>query len=137
MRTDLLPLLACPYDPGAPLALKKPEPGTTPDEVERGLLACGRCGRRYPILGGIPRLLPDPLRDLGGRPGAGEGDPEWAGKASEMRKRDAEAPGYARHVGAYRTWAEPLRIGSRFRCRPSARASTASRARARSTWSRA
>ena len=32
-------------------------------EVVTGLLACGACGRWYPIDGGIPELLPDHLRD--------------------------------------------------------------------------
>ena len=31
--------------------------------VETGLLACGACGRWYPIEAGIPELLPDHLRD--------------------------------------------------------------------------
>ena len=32
-------------------------------EIVTGLLACGGCGRWYPIDGGIPELLPDHLRD--------------------------------------------------------------------------
>jgi uncharacterized protein YbaR (Trm112 family)/SAM-dependent methyltransferase len=31
--------------------------------VEQGLLACGACGRWYPIIGFIPELLPDHLRN--------------------------------------------------------------------------
>lgn len=31
-------------------------------EITEGLLTC-RCGRYYPIIGGIPRMLPDSLRD--------------------------------------------------------------------------
>src|SRR4051812_28254402 len=32
-------------------------------EVASGLLACGTCGRWFPIEGTIPELLPDHLRD--------------------------------------------------------------------------
>jgi len=32
-------------------------------EVEEGVLYCTTCSRWYPILEGIPRLLPDQLRD--------------------------------------------------------------------------
>lgn len=34
------------------------------DEVDAGKLVCGGCERIYPIIGGIPRLLPDPLIPL-------------------------------------------------------------------------
>lgn len=33
-------------------------------EIEEGLLACKGCGRAYPLINGIPRLLPDPLAHL-------------------------------------------------------------------------
>ncbi|MEM1948629.1 MAG: Trm112 family protein [Candidatus Caldarchaeum sp.] len=32
-------------------------------EISSGLLECGRCGRWYPIVEDIPRMLPDDLRD--------------------------------------------------------------------------
>ncbi len=32
-------------------------------EVEEGVLYCPACGRWYPIIEGIPRLLPDELRN--------------------------------------------------------------------------
>ncbi|MDW8063265.1 MAG: Trm112 family protein [Candidatus Caldarchaeum sp.] len=32
-------------------------------EVSTGLLECGSCGRWYPIIEDIPRMLPDDLRD--------------------------------------------------------------------------
>ena len=32
-------------------------------EVEEGVLLCSKCGRWYPIIEGIPHMLPDELRD--------------------------------------------------------------------------
>jgi SAM-dependent methyltransferase len=34
------------------------------DEVEEGLLVCGGCARTFPVINGIPRLLPDELAHL-------------------------------------------------------------------------
>ena len=34
------------------------------DEIEEGRLDCGACGRGFPIVNGIPRLLPDELTDV-------------------------------------------------------------------------
>jgi len=56
-----LDILACPYDKSR-LTLG----GTTcvNDELPMtGILVCSSCGRRYPISRGIPRLLPDELRN--------------------------------------------------------------------------
>ena len=33
----------------------------TGDEITEGHLACGACGRHYPIIRGIPRLLPSSI----------------------------------------------------------------------------
>jgi len=37
-------------------------PGTAP--VEEGVLRCTGCGRLFPVINGIPRMLPDPLMHL-------------------------------------------------------------------------
>ena len=57
MRPRLLELLACPacYKPFDLVILDG-----TADEVEAGLLLC-RCGATYPVVGSIPRILPDAL----------------------------------------------------------------------------
>jgi SAM-dependent methyltransferase len=54
MRERLLQWLACPACGGA-LALRDP---AGRGEIREGALACGACGARYPIVRGIPRLLP-------------------------------------------------------------------------------
>jgi SAM-dependent methyltransferase len=60
MKTRLLDYIVCPacqetlvLDPGAVTARN--------GEVMEGALTCQRCGRRYPILRGVPRLLPASL----------------------------------------------------------------------------
>lgn len=88
MRPELLSWLACPTDGAAPLELIATAQ-TGLDEVEAGCLACPRCGRAYPIEGGIPRLLPDP---------ATLPPEEWRQKERERRQRDREASYYDRNL---------------------------------------
>jgi uncharacterized protein YbaR (Trm112 family)/SAM-dependent methyltransferase len=59
MNTRLLQLLACPECAGDRLALDvlRQEAG----DVVEGVLACDACRRRFPVIGGVPRLLPDAL----------------------------------------------------------------------------
>jgi uncharacterized protein YbaR (Trm112 family)/SAM-dependent methyltransferase len=59
MRSKLLQFLACPECTSAPLALDVfCQEG---EEIATGVLTCSTCQRQYPIIGGIPRLLPDAL----------------------------------------------------------------------------
>lgn len=59
MRHDLLDILACPLCKGAlTLAAAREEGG----EVVQGTLHCATCGEDYPIVDGIPNLLPPDLR---------------------------------------------------------------------------
>ncbi len=59
MKTRLLSFLACPECANAPLALDAfVHEG---DEVLEGVLSCADCARRYPVIAGVPRLLPDAL----------------------------------------------------------------------------
>ncbi len=61
MRRQMLDVLACPEDRHAPLELHVcSESG---GEVEEGALYCTKCSRFYPIVEGIPVMLPDGLRD--------------------------------------------------------------------------
>jgi uncharacterized protein len=53
----LLKILACPLDKG-PLILIEAEGGTEDAEGAEGALYNPRLRRRYPILDGIPQLLP-------------------------------------------------------------------------------
>lgn len=57
----MLDILACPIDKHYPLELVEIE--SVGDEVKEGILACGKCGRYYPIMEEIPVMLPDELRN--------------------------------------------------------------------------
>lgn len=60
MKPGLLDLLAC-YTCGAPFTLHAY--GRSPGgEVEEGYLDCSTCLERHPIIGGVPRILPNPFR---------------------------------------------------------------------------
>jgi uncharacterized protein YbaR (Trm112 family) len=60
MKRRLMDILACPICKSHPLELIV---FTEKDEIDEGVLLCGRCGRWYPIIETIPRMLPDDLRD--------------------------------------------------------------------------
>jgi SAM-dependent methyltransferase/uncharacterized protein YbaR (Trm112 family) len=61
MKTSFLEWLRCPECNGeGELDLERfGAPGA--DEIEEGALRCRACARLYPIIGGIPRMLPDAL----------------------------------------------------------------------------
>ena len=60
MRRDLVDILACPlcHEP-LTLHVEREEDG----EVLEGHLECTSCHERYPIVEGIPNLLPPDLRE--------------------------------------------------------------------------
>ncbi|HEV2915774.1 MAG TPA: methyltransferase domain-containing protein [Pyrinomonadaceae bacterium] len=62
MRERLLQLIVCPLCGGGPLACEIFE-RTTGNETATGFLSC-RCGAAYPVIGGIPRLLPPALQTM-------------------------------------------------------------------------
>lgn len=84
LRRELLSLLICP-ETGATLSGWD---GTS----DIGELTTPE-GRRYPVLDGIPNLLPDALR------GGAADDTEAAEKRSEMQARDAQVKSYDRMFG--------------------------------------
>jgi SAM-dependent methyltransferase len=57
MKPRLLELLMCPWC-GAGLVLTSFDPGPVGTDVTEGVLEC-RCGRRFPVVNGIPRMLED------------------------------------------------------------------------------
>lgn len=62
MNARLLQLLACPECAGAPLGLDAfLQVG---GDIVEGALSCASCGRHFPVIGGVPRLLPDALTGL-------------------------------------------------------------------------
>ena len=69
MRPDLLNIIACPVCKG-PLALQACAiaPADDPEQgaVREGTLTCAPCNEGYPIVEGIPNLLPPALRDAAG-----------------------------------------------------------------------
>lgn len=60
MRRWLLDILVCPMDKGA---LQLRIFVESDDDIMEGVLICSTCKRLYPIIKGIPVLLPDELRD--------------------------------------------------------------------------
>jgi uncharacterized protein YbaR (Trm112 family) len=60
MRTELLPLLACPVDHQAQLDLVVLE--QSQDHIVEGILVCPACGRWFMITDGIAHLVRDGLR---------------------------------------------------------------------------
>ena len=66
MRPDLLDIIACPLCKG-PLDLQSaaiaPDDAADAGAVRTGTLTCIPCNERYPIVDGIPNLLPPELRD--------------------------------------------------------------------------
>jgi SAM-dependent methyltransferase len=61
MRLDLLDLLACPGCGRGDLDLEgvRLDRSRRPAELGAGVLSCAGCRRTYPVVAGIPRLLPD------------------------------------------------------------------------------
>jgi SAM-dependent methyltransferase/uncharacterized protein YbaR (Trm112 family) len=59
MKIRVLELVFCPHCKGD-LQIEKCIKDS--DDITEGILTCVRCSRRYPVIGGIPRLLPDELR---------------------------------------------------------------------------
>lgn len=57
MKHRLLDLLCCPMCHGGLLL----DTFFRAAEIEEGALTCGHCGRLFPVINGIPRLLPDAL----------------------------------------------------------------------------
>ena len=64
MKPRLVELLACPScGGGLELESGVPDPDC-PAEIATGELACDSCARRYPVRGGVPRLLPQDQPDV-------------------------------------------------------------------------
>jgi SAM-dependent methyltransferase/uncharacterized protein YbaR (Trm112 family) len=85
LRRELRGLLACPEDHGTLAGWD----GTASDAT----LVCAVCGRTFAVTNGLPRLLPDGLREaFGANPADGE-------KRREIAARDAQAANYDRMLG--------------------------------------
>jgi uncharacterized protein YbaR (Trm112 family) len=64
LDAELLEILACPSPDHAPL-----RPGT-PEDPNADVLTCSSCGRRFPVVDGIPVLLLDEATPPPGSEGA-------------------------------------------------------------------
>jgi SAM-dependent methyltransferase len=76
------------------------------DEISEGSLECS-CGRVFPIIGGIPRMLPDKLRANLARY-----HPEYAERYPQVLPRSADHPASPREAGDERETARTLRFYS-------------------------
>lgn len=63
MKTNLLQLIVCPLC-GHHLASASFDGQEASEEITSGLLRCEACGTSYPVIGGIPRLLPPELQTM-------------------------------------------------------------------------
>ena len=61
MNKTMMDILACPMDKNHPLELF--EIKEKDNIILEGALFCQKCSRFYPIIEGIPIMLPDELRD--------------------------------------------------------------------------
>ncbi|BDQ31677.1 MAG: Trm112 family protein [Nitrosopumilus sp.] len=61
MNKTMMDILACPIDKNHPLELFEIE--EKDNVISEGALFCEKCSRFYPIIEGIPIMLPDELRD--------------------------------------------------------------------------
>ena len=61
LKHKLHRFLVCPFDKHSPLLLFVLNDSSS--EIVSGVLCCGKCTRFYPIIDGIPILLPDHLRN--------------------------------------------------------------------------
>ncbi|MDE2901032.1 MAG: methytransferase partner Trm112 [Chloroflexota bacterium] len=59
MRRDLMDILACPVCKSPLLLAAEPE---DVDDIVTGTLRCPDCPQTYPIVDGIPNLLPPSMR---------------------------------------------------------------------------
>ncbi len=93
MKPDLAQYLICPDDRRGALHIaeineERPiESSSSQREIWEGTLVCAECTRTFPVIEGIPRLLPKELQTP-------DVDERQHYTLKEMRLRDAEAPCY-------------------------------------------
>ena len=78
MKRSMLDILACPIDKHYPLELHHID--AAGDDIRQGVLFCAKCDRYYPVIDGIPVMLPDELRNKERDTGFLE---KWKGKTPE------------------------------------------------------
>lgn len=119
MYERLLNYLVCPAC-GSALALTAVgEEGPGDGEIDSGLLRCDSGEHTYPVVGGIPRLLPDAMQTFAGDvarlsaaravpatalTGAGGGDRRTAGRDYDRRTSESFSHEWEHHELGDRTW---------------------------------
>ncbi len=103
MKPRLLSMLICPSC-GKGLSLRVLEKDGR--EIAEGLLTCKGCGNSYPVIHGIPRMLPesmisrqlmDSFRERHGNPAISSGTAE-TGKSQEVKERTSKSFGFQWNV---------------------------------------
>jgi len=99
MKPSLLDLICCPMDGAWPLSLTRYDgpcrAAQNDDEVRHGALRCPHCSASFPVVDGIPSLLPTDDFYRKNRP--------WADQTGERLKRDQEAPTCERSLSPHLT----------------------------------
>jgi ubiquinone/menaquinone biosynthesis C-methylase UbiE/uncharacterized protein YbaR (Trm112 family) len=99
--------ICCPLDHTFPLSAE--DAVWELDELVSGVLRCGTCGNGYPVIGGLPNLLP---------PGDAQDAEVAAAKLLESTARDADAVVYDNTVPSFQTMLELDAILSALQVRP-------------------
>jgi 2-polyprenyl-3-methyl-5-hydroxy-6-metoxy-1,4-benzoquinol methylase/uncharacterized protein YbaR (Trm112 family) len=105
MKRRLLEYLICPGcgGPGLELESALPLRDLWPPEIGAAILACELCGRSYPVVDGVPRLLPDSWEEHRERlaPGIARRAPA-KGEGPAAARDAAEVEGFRARQGATR-----------------------------------
>src|SRR5262245_32994086 len=94
-RILLEEFLCCPLDHSYPLVAE--DATWEGDDLVSGILRCQSCGNGYPVVSGLPNLLP---------PGEVQDAEVMAAKLRESTARDADAPIYDNTVPSFQTMLE-------------------------------
>jgi len=110
-------MLQCPDDGAAPLSLVESDHerhtgGNATEEIWEGALQCPTCHRRFPIVNGIPSLLPRSMT-IGQKSDGSSDAYSWR----EMELRDEGASSYESHFSPYANYLELHALQSCLRTR--------------------
>lgn len=99
MKLRLLEWLACPSCRSGDLRIDVLKESST-DEIEEALITCSNCSALYPVIGGIPRMLPDSFEEYSSSIRRTAGDKQTRSRTEEidtfrkLHKRTQESFGF-------------------------------------------